>query len=104
MSDRLIAPHGGKLVNLLVSRERAVELKQAGRDMLSWNLTARQLCREVRPMFVVAPVLGLATAVISFVIANRVDLPPAQLTVALQGALLAGAWGWSWARSPLARS
>ena len=57
-------------------------------------MTARKLCREVRPMFVVAPLLGFSTAVVSFVVANSVDLPPAQLTVALQCLLLAVTWGW----------
>jgi ABC-type Mn2+/Zn2+ transport system permease subunit len=58
-------------------------------------MAARKLCREVRPMFVVAPVIGLCTAVAAFVVANTADLPPAQLTVALQCAVLAATWGWS---------
>ena len=57
-------------------------------------MTARKLCREVRPMFVVAPLLGLSTAVFAFVVATSLDLPPAQLTVALQCALLAAVWIW----------
>ncbi len=64
-------------------------------------MAARKLCREVRPMFVVAPVLGLATAIIAFVVANTVDLPPAQLTVALQCGVLAVAWLWVRLRSGL---
>ena len=40
----LIAPHGGELVNLIVSPERAAELKSASRDWLSWDLTPRQFC------------------------------------------------------------
>jgi sulfate adenylyltransferase len=40
----LIAPHGGELVNLIVSPERAAELKAASRDWPSWDLTPRQFC------------------------------------------------------------
>jgi sulfate adenylyltransferase len=44
MHDHLIAPHGGTLVDLLVSDERADELKAASRDWPSWDLTPRQIC------------------------------------------------------------
>lgn len=44
MSDHLVPPHGGKLINLLVAPERAAELNAASRDWPSWDLTARQLC------------------------------------------------------------
>jgi sulfate adenylyltransferase len=44
VSDHLIAPHGGELVDLTVDEERAAELKEASRDWLSWDLTERQLC------------------------------------------------------------
>ena len=44
MTDHLIAPHGGSLVDLLASAERAAELKEASRDWPSWDLTPRQLC------------------------------------------------------------
>ena len=44
MAEHLIEPHGGKLVNLLVSEERAAELKAGSRKWLSWNLTPRQIC------------------------------------------------------------
>jgi ABC-type Mn2+/Zn2+ transport system permease subunit len=62
-------------------------------------LAARKICREVRPMFLVAPIIGLGSAVVAFVVAHSVDLPPAQLTVALQCAVLAFAWGFRWQRS-----
>ena len=42
--SHLIAPHGGELVNVLVSPERAAELKSASRDWPSWDLTPRQFC------------------------------------------------------------
>ncbi|MGH9343818.1 MAG: bifunctional sulfate adenylyltransferase/adenylylsulfate kinase, partial [Terriglobia bacterium] len=44
MSDHLIAPHGGKLVNLVANPERAEEIKAESRDWPSWDLTGRQLC------------------------------------------------------------
>ncbi|MEX2624560.1 MAG: bifunctional sulfate adenylyltransferase/adenylylsulfate kinase [Acidimicrobiia bacterium] len=44
MNDHLIPPHGGTLINLLVSPERAVELRQLSRDWPSWDLTERQMC------------------------------------------------------------
>ena len=40
----LVAPHGGKLVNLLADPERAAQLRAASRDWPSWDLTSRQLC------------------------------------------------------------
>ena len=44
MTDHLIAPHGGTLIDLLVDDERVDQLKDASRDWESWDLTARQLC------------------------------------------------------------
>ncbi|RZV45148.1 MAG: bifunctional sulfate adenylyltransferase/adenylylsulfate kinase [Acidimicrobiia bacterium] len=43
MSDNLIAPHGGTLVDLIVSAERAAELAAPGRGIPEWSLTPRQL-------------------------------------------------------------
>ncbi|NIA24045.1 MAG: bifunctional sulfate adenylyltransferase/adenylylsulfate kinase [Gammaproteobacteria bacterium] len=43
MTDHLIAPHGGTLVDLLVDEARATELKEASRDWPSWDLTDRQV-------------------------------------------------------------
>ena len=43
MSDNLITPHGGTLVDLLVSEERAAELMAPGRGIPEWTLTPRQL-------------------------------------------------------------
>jgi sulfate adenylyltransferase len=42
--ETLIRPHGGTLVDLLVSDERAEEIKKASRDWPSLDLTDRQLC------------------------------------------------------------
>ncbi|NOY56955.1 MAG: bifunctional sulfate adenylyltransferase/adenylylsulfate kinase [Actinobacteria bacterium] len=43
MTDHLIKPHGGELVDLLVDEARAAELKEASRDWPSWDLTDRQV-------------------------------------------------------------
>lgn len=56
-------------------------------------LAARNLCREVRTMFVVAPLLGLASAVIAFVLAHTLDYPPGQTTAFIQCLVLVAAWG-----------
>ncbi len=44
MSDHLIAPHGGALVNLFASEDRCAELKAESRDWPSLDLSPRQLC------------------------------------------------------------
>jgi sulfate adenylyltransferase len=44
MQDRLIAPHGGTLVNLMAHPARAQELRAHSREWPSWDLTPRQLC------------------------------------------------------------
>ncbi|TMD03473.1 MAG: adenylyltransferase, partial [Chloroflexi bacterium] len=44
MSDRLIKPHGGTLVDLMVGRARAAEITACLYDSRSWDLTPRQLC------------------------------------------------------------
>src|ERR1700674_2079760 len=44
MQNHLAPPHGGELVNLLATRDRAFELQAESRDWPSWDLTPRQLC------------------------------------------------------------
>jgi sulfate adenylyltransferase len=44
VTDHLIAPHGGILVDLLVDDATATELQDASRDWESWDLTDRQMC------------------------------------------------------------
>ena len=44
MTDSLIAPHGGVLVDLQASPDRVAELKQQSRDWPSIDLTPKQLC------------------------------------------------------------
>ncbi|MDH3730920.1 MAG: bifunctional sulfate adenylyltransferase/adenylylsulfate kinase [Acidimicrobiia bacterium] len=44
MTDNLVPPHGGELVDLVVDDARAEELKAASVDWPSWDLTLRQQC------------------------------------------------------------
>ena len=43
-TSHLIPPHGGELVQLIVSPEQQKELKAHSKGWPSWDLTARQLC------------------------------------------------------------
>ena len=56
-------------------------------------LAARALCREVRSMFVVAPVLSVAASALAFLLAHDGDYPPGQATAFVLSLLLATAWG-----------
>jgi ABC-type Mn2+/Zn2+ transport system permease subunit len=56
-------------------------------------LVAKNLCREVGPMFWVSPVAAVAAGIAGFMIANHYDYPPGQMTVALLSILLIAAWG-----------
>lgn len=44
MTDQLIAPHGGTLVNLLADAERSAGLTDEAAGLPAWTLTPRQLC------------------------------------------------------------
>jgi ABC-type Mn2+/Zn2+ transport system permease subunit len=55
-------------------------------------LVAKNLCREVRSMFLVAPMVAVGTGAIGFLIANQYDFPPGQMTVALFCLGLTIAW------------
>ncbi len=44
MHEHLIEPHGGTLVNLVASPERAAEMKKLSKEWPSWDLTPRQIC------------------------------------------------------------
>ena len=44
MTDHLIAPHGGTLVNLIADADRTAAIKAESRDWPSLDLTPRQLC------------------------------------------------------------
>jgi ABC-type Mn2+/Zn2+ transport system permease subunit len=56
-------------------------------------LVAKNLCREIRTMFGVAPLVAVGAAAVGFVLAHGTDSPPAQMTVALLSAALLAAWG-----------
>lgn len=57
-------------------------------------LAAKNLCRRVQPMFLVAPVVGVLGVLLGLILAHHFDFPPGQLIVALLGAALALAWLW----------
>ena len=44
MTSHIISPHGGTLVNLLVSNKEVGELKTNSKEWVSWNLQPRQVC------------------------------------------------------------
>jgi ABC-type Mn2+/Zn2+ transport system permease subunit len=55
-------------------------------------LIARRICREVRSMFTIAPLIALGASTAAFVLANHYDYPPGQVAVALLGGTLAAVW------------
>jgi ABC-type Mn2+/Zn2+ transport system permease subunit len=55
-------------------------------------LVAKNLCREVRSMFFVAPAVAVGTSAIGFLLANYYDYPPGQMNVALFCLELTLAW------------
>jgi len=61
-------------------------------------LAGKSLVREIRPLFVVAPLIAVVTAAVGFVLAHRVEYPPGQLTIAFLSGLVALGWGVSWLR------
>lgn len=61
-------------------------------------LIAKNLCREVRSLFLVAPLVALSTGAIGCVLADATDSPPAQMTVALLSLALVIAWLMRWLR------
>ena len=55
-------------------------------------LVAKNLCRAVKPMFVVAPIVGTTGVLAGLLFAHRFDFPPGQMIVALLCGALALAW------------
>jgi ABC-type Mn2+/Zn2+ transport system permease subunit len=55
-------------------------------------LIAKNICREIRTMFLAAPIIAVLTATSAFVYANHADFPPAQLEIVLLALLLVAAW------------
>jgi len=58
------------------------------------GLIAKQLSRRVGPMFLIAPAVALAAAIVGSVLANQLDYPPGPFVVVLLGALLAPGWAY----------
>jgi ABC-type Mn2+/Zn2+ transport system permease subunit len=57
------------------------------------GLAARSLCREARPVLLLAPLLATAAATAAFVLAHGLDWPPAHTAVALLCGAVAASWG-----------
>jgi len=60
------------------------------------GLAARSLCRETRPVLLLAPLLATAAVGAAFVLANDLDWPPAHTAVAILCGAVAAAWGLRW--------
>lgn len=56
------------------------------------GLIAKNLTRNVAPMFIVAPIIALVTTTTGFIFAHSYELPLAQLSVALMSVALACVW------------
>ena len=61
-------------------------------------LVARNVLREAAPMFLVAPLIAVVTTALSFLLADRLDYPPGQLTVVSLGLFVVLAWIYRWVR------
>lgn len=55
---------------------------------------AKNLCREIAPMFMVAPVTAVFGALLGLILANQYDFPPGQMIVAVYSGALLVAWVW----------
>jgi ABC-type Mn2+/Zn2+ transport system permease subunit len=55
-------------------------------------LVAKNVCREIRTLFFISPLVAVSVGTIGFVLANHYDFPPAQMTVALLSGLLSLGW------------
>ena len=57
-------------------------------------LVAKNVCREMRHLFLVAPAVSLGTGVIAFVLANAYDYPPGQMAAVCLSVLVVFAWAF----------
>ena len=57
-------------------------------------LVAKNVCREIRRLFVVAPVVSLGTGIIAFVLANEYDYPPGQMAATSLSIIFVFAWAF----------
>jgi ABC-type Mn2+/Zn2+ transport system permease subunit len=46
-------------------------------------LVAKNICRQVRPMFWISPIVAVTAATAGFILANHYDFPPAQMVIAI---------------------
>ena len=78
--EHLIAPHGGKLCNLLVDEDQAEALKTASGDFLSISLNQRQLCDlELLLCGALSPLTGFMSQEAYESVINRLCLPDGAL-------------------------
>ena len=59
---------------------------------------AKNLCRDIPPMFLTAPLMALSCVLLGLMSGNHYDLPPAQTIVALMSVVLMATWLVRWAR------
>ena len=57
------------------------------------GLVAKSVCRETRPVLVLAPLVATAATAAAFVLAHGLDWPPAHTAVAILCGAVALAWG-----------
>jgi sulfate adenylyltransferase len=78
--EHLIAPHGGKLCNLLVDEDQAEALKAASGDFLSISLNQRQLCDlELLLCGALSPLTGFMVQDVYESVINHLYLPDGAL-------------------------
>jgi ABC-type Mn2+/Zn2+ transport system permease subunit len=61
-------------------------------------LIAKNLGREIRTLFFLAPLVSFGTGIVAFVLANHYDFPPGQMATASLCLLLVVAWGIHYTR------
>lgn len=80
MTDKLIKPHGGRLVDLIVDAKKANELKAASRDWRSWELTDRQVCDlDLLANGSFSPLEGFMTRLVYESVCEDMRLPSGEL-------------------------
>lgn len=61
-------------------------------NLLLPTLAARQVVRDMRPLFWIAPLMAAGSTLAGAALAHTLDVPPAQMGVLLQGVLIAILW------------
>ena len=65
-------------------------------------LVAKNICREIRHLFLVAPAVSLGTGIFAFMVANEYDYPPGQMTATCLSILVV--FGWLFRRVRVSRT